>query len=103
MPRAAYAAVEAEFLTTNHRSEGETYYSYDTETGKVKAGTDLDGSEGVGLIDEGKQSMPPSSLTTSTYPGSHSDWPIGKRVYKKWELVVGNISGEVRQYSVYNK
>ena len=51
MPRAAYAAVEAEFLTTNHRSEGETYYSYDTETGKV--GTEVDNInseyEGVGL------------------------------------------------------
>lgn len=49
MPRAAYAAVEAEFLTTNHRSEGETYYSYDTETGKVKARADIDEYEGVGL------------------------------------------------------
>lgn len=103
MPRAAYAAVEAEFLTNNHRSEGETYYSYDTETCKVKSGADIDEYEGAGLINEGKQSMPPSSLTTSTYPGCHCDWALGKRVYKKWILVVNNISGEVRQYMVYTK
>lgn len=103
MPRVAYAAVEAEFLTTNHRSEGETYYSYDTETGKVKAGADIDEYEGVGLINEGKQSMPPSSWTTSTYPSSHGDCALGKCVYKKWILVVKNISGEVRQYLVYTK
>jgi hypothetical protein len=90
-------------LTNNHRSEGETYYSYDTETGKVKSGADIDEYEGVGLINEGKQSMPPSSWMSSTYPGSHGDWPIGKRIYKKWGLVVGNISGEVRQYLVYFK
>jgi prepilin-type N-terminal cleavage/methylation domain-containing protein len=104
--RAAYAAVEAKHLTTEFTPgdlvpERETYYSYDTETGKVKAGADLDGYEGVGLIDEGKYSMPLSSWTTSTYIGSHSDWPLGKHVYKKWILVVNNSAGTVRQYLVY--
>ena len=105
MPRAAYAAVEAEFLTTNNRSEGETYYSYDTETGKAVSGVDnIDHDyEGVGLIVGGESSMPLSSWTTSTYIGSHSDWPLGKHVYKKWALVVDNTTGEVRQYKVYTK
>lgn len=103
--RAAYAAVEAEFLTTNHPSEGETYYSYDTETGKAVSGVNnIDGDyEGVGLIKDGKESMPLSSWTTSTYIGSHSDWPLGKHVYKKWALVVVNTTGKVRQYKVYTQ
>ena len=103
--RAAYAAVEAEFLTTNHRSGGETYYSYDTETGKAVSGVNnIDSDyEGVGLIVGGESSMPLSSWTTSTYIGSHSDWPLGKHVYKKWALVVVNTTGEVRQYKVYTQ
>lgn len=104
MPRAAYAAVEAEFLTTNHRSEGETYYSYDTETGKVKAGADTGGYEGVGLRqDDPHFSYPLSSWTISTHPGDHSDWALGKRLYKKWILIVDKTTGEVRQYKVYIK
>lgn len=102
--RAAYAAVEAEFLTTNHRSTGETYYSYDTETGKAVSGVNNINSEyeGVGLKkDDARFSNPPSSWTSSTIIGSHGDWPLGKHVYKKWALVVNNISGEVRQYLVY--
>ena len=100
LPRAAYAAVEAVFLTTNHRSEGETYYTYNSETGKVVSGVDnINQYEGVGLKkDDPNYSNPPSSWTTSTRPGSHGGWALGKSVYKKWALVVNNISGEVRQY-----
>lgn len=105
--RAAYAAVEAKHLTTEFTPgdlvpERETYCSYDTETGKVKAGADLKGYEGVGLRqDDPDFSYPPSSWTTSTRPGDHSDWALSKRVYKKWILVVNNSAGTVRQYLVY--
>lgn len=103
MPRAAYATVEAEFLTTNHQSEGETYYTYNTETGKVVLGVDnINQYEGVGLKqDDSNFSYPSTSWTTSIRPGDHCDWPLGKRVYKKWILVANNISGAVRQYMVY--
>ncbi|MDY5113265.1 MAG: prepilin-type N-terminal cleavage/methylation domain-containing protein [Bilifractor sp.] len=103
--RAAYAAVEAEFLTNDYHPGGtETYYSYDTETGKVKAGADTGGYEGVGLRQDAPDfSYPLSSWTTSTCPGDHSDWALGKRLYKKWILVVDKTNGKVRQYLVYTK
>ena len=98
--RAAYAAVEAEFLTNDYRSGGtETYYSYDTETGKVKAGVPLDGFTSV----EGTNTDPPSTWTIDTSVNGTSNRALGKRVYKKWILVVVNDTGKVRQYMVYFK
>ena len=78
MPRAAYAAVEAEFLTTNHRSEGETYYTYDTETGKVGTVGKYDNSAYAGI---GVDWSTPSSWTITTTISGHGDWALGKRVY----------------------
>ena len=75
-------------------------YSYDTETGQVRTVGEYDHSAYAGV---GADRSTPSSWMIATTIVGHSDWPIGKRVYKKWILVVNNISGEVRQYMVYTK
>lgn len=101
--RAAYAAVEAEYITTKHDMVPgrETYYSYDTETGKVGIITNYKNEDYDDI--GGVKSPPLSSWTMSTWIHGVQSGALGKRVYKKWMLAVNNISGEVRQYSVYNK
>ena len=94
--RAAYSAVEIQFLTSNHRSEGETYYTYDTETGQIGTVSSYDHNDFAGSV--GDDWSEPSSWTTSTRIGGHWDWTPGRHVYKKWGLVVGNPDGVVRQY-----
>ncbi len=94
--RAAYSAVEIQFLTSNHRSEGETYYTYDTATSQVGTVDSYSNKEYAGGV--GDDWSTPSSWTTSTWIGGHWDWNPGKHVYKKWGLVVGNSNGVVRQY-----
>jgi prepilin-type N-terminal cleavage/methylation domain-containing protein len=97
--RAAYAAVEAEYITTHPSAtdpRSETYYTYDALTGKTEKGS-LDGYESVGVA-----YSTPSSWLTSTIIGSHPDWTLGQHVYKKWVLVVNNVSGKVRVYMVHS-
>ena len=94
--RAAYSAVELQFLTSNHRSGGETYYTYDTETGQIGTVNHYDNKDFAGSV--GDDWSEPSSWTTSTRVGGHWDWTPGRHVYKKWGLVVGNSNGVVRQY-----
>lgn len=98
--RAAYSAVEVQFLTSDHRSEGETYYTYDTETGQVGTVSSYDHKDFAGSV--GNDWSTPSSWTTSTWIGGHWDWNPGRHVYKKWGLVVGNSNGIVRQYIAGN-
>lgn len=98
--RAAYSAVEIQFLTSNHRAEGETYYTYDTETGQIGTVSSYDHKDFAGSV--GDDWSTPSSWTTSTWIGGHWDWNPGKHVYKKWGLVVGNSNGIVRQYIAGN-
>ena len=98
--RAAYSAVEIQFLTSDHRSEGETYYTYDTETGQIGTVSSYDHKDFAGSV--GDDWSTPSSWTTSTWIGGHWDWNPGKHVYKKWGLVVGNSNGIVRQYIAGN-
>ena len=98
--RAAYAAVEAEFLTNDYHPGGtETYYSYDTETGKVEAGVPLDDTRSV----MGANTDPLSTWTIDTPVNGVSNRALGKRVYKKWILIVDKTTGKVRQYKVYIK
>ena len=61
--RAAYSAVEIQFLTSNHRSEGETYYTYDTETGQIGTVSHYDNNDFAGSV--GDDWSEPSSWTTS--------------------------------------
>lgn len=98
--RAAYSAVEIQFLTSDHRSEGETYYTYDTETGQVGTVSSYDHKDFAGSV--GDDWSEPSSWTISTWIGGHWDWTPGRHVYKKWGLVVGNSNGIVRQYIAGN-
>lgn len=98
--RAAYSAVEIQFLTSDHRSEGETYYTYDTETGQIGTVSSYDHKDFAGSV--GDDWSTPSSWTISTWIGGHLDWNPGKHVYKKWGLVVGNSNGIVRQYIAGN-
>ena len=94
--RAAYSAVKSQFLTSDHPSEGETYYTYDTEKDQIVTESPNGQNGFAGRVsDDGSK---PSSWTTSTYIGGHKDWTLGRHVYKKWELVVGNSNGDVRQY-----
>lgn len=97
--RTAYSAVEVQFLTSDHRSEGETYYTYDTETGQVGTVSSYN-KDFAGSV--GNDWSEPSSWTTSTRIGGHGDWTPGRHVYKKWGLVVGNSNGIVRQYIAGN-
>ena len=94
--RAAYSAVELQFLTSNHRSGGETYYTYDTETGQIGTVNHYGNKDFAGSV--GDDCSEPSSGTTSTRVGGHWDWTPGRHVYKKWGLVVSNSNGIVRQY-----
>lgn len=98
--RTAYSAVEVQFLTSDHRSEGETYYTYDTETGQVGTVSSYNNKDFAGGV--GNDWSEPSSWTTSTRIGGHWDWTPGRHVYKKWGLVVGNSNGIVRQYIAGN-
>ena len=100
--RAAYAAVEAEYITNNPSAMdpvSETYYTYDASTGKIAIVNSYDHYIGV---DEGNFWAPPSSWTISTRIGGHWDWTLGQHVYDKWVLVVNNINGRVRLYMVYH-
>lgn len=97
--RAAYAAVAAEYITNNpsEMEPGrETYYTYDASTGKIDNNYD---SHYV-VVD--RWGTTPSSWTISTAIEGHSDWTLGQHVYDKWGLVVNNINGGVRVYSVYH-
>ncbi|MCH4027296.1 MAG: prepilin-type N-terminal cleavage/methylation domain-containing protein [Lachnospiraceae bacterium] len=99
--RAAYAAVEAEYITNNPSAMdpvSETYYTYDASTGKIK----IIRSIGGGYMSVGDDNSTPSSWLTSTRIGGHWDWTLGQHVYKKWLLVVNNVSGKVREYMVYH-
>ncbi|MCH3999913.1 MAG: prepilin-type N-terminal cleavage/methylation domain-containing protein [Lachnospiraceae bacterium] len=100
--RSAYAAVEAEFLTNDYHPGGtETLYSYDTETGKVGIITKYDPGEYAGV---GPDWSTPSSWTIiDTQVNGTRDRALGKRVYKRWILVVVKATGKVRQYMVYFK
>lgn len=98
--RAAYAAVEAEYITNNPSAmepRRETYYTYDASTGKIDIVNSYDHYIGVG-----GEWTTPSSWTISTTIGGHWDWTIGQHVYDKWGLVVNNVSGKVREYMVYH-
>jgi Tfp pilus assembly protein PilE len=99
--RAAYAALEAEYITNNPSamdSGRETYYTYDTSTGKI----DIVNRYGSHYNCVGGDMTTPSSWTISTRIGGHWDWTLGKHVYDKWGLVVNNVSGKVREYMVYH-
>ncbi len=48
--RTAYSAVEIQFLTSNHRSKGETYYTYDTETGQIGTVSSYDHKDFAGSV-----------------------------------------------------
>ena len=93
--RAAYAAVEAQYLQDD-TMHGD--YTYTTTTGKIAA-ADTNNDKTSPLRQAGTESLTDiSSWTTGTWVGNDT---LGSKTFKKWTLTVGN-DGSVITYKAGN-